>query len=180
VEEDAIDEYTTTYSTEKPIVGGDYDEAVREVTITNRYEIKKMNIKVIKIWADAGNTDKLRPSELTFNLYKTVGDGEKELVQEFQLKSSNGNSVWKHKDLRTTLEGLNVYENGEKVHYSIEETTKLEGYTVKYIDNDIVGGNKVNDQYQTDFMTWVTNYHIIKRPNRLIGPMGMTSGECVE
>lgn len=158
VEEDAIDEYTTTYSTEKPIVGGDYDEAVREVTITNRYEIKKMNIKVIKIWADAGNTDKLRPSELTFNLYKTVGDGEKELVQEFQLKSSNGNSVWKHKDLRTTLEGLNVYENGEKVHYSIEETTKLEGYTVKYIDNDIVGGNKVNDQYQTDFMTWVTNY----------------------
>ena len=180
VEEDAIDEYTTTYSTEKPIVGGDYDEAAREVTITNRYEIKKMNIKVIKIWADAGNTDKLRPSELTFNLYKTVGDGEKELVQEFQLKSSNGNSVWKHKDLRTTLEGLNVYENGEKVHYSIEETTKLEGYTVKYIDNDIVGGNKVNDQYQTDFMTWVTNYHIIKRPNRLIGPMGMTSGECVE
>ena len=180
VEEDAIDEYTTTYSTEKPIVGGDYDEAAREVTITNRYEIKKMNIKVIKIWADAGNTDKLRPSELTFNLYKTVGDGEKELVQEFRLKSSNGNSVWKHKDLRTTLEGLNVYENGEKVHYSIEETTKLEGYTVKYIDNDIVGGNKVNDQYQTDFMTWVTNYHIIKRPNRLIGPMGMTSGECVE
>ena len=180
VEEDAIDEYTTTYSTEKPIVGGDYDEVAREVTITNRYEIKKMNIKVIKIWADAGNTDKLRPSELTFNLYKTVGDGEKELVQEFRLKSSNGNSVWKHKDLRTTLEGLNVYENGEKVHYSIEETTKLEGYTVKYIDNDIVGGNKVNDQYQTDFMTWVTNYHIIKRPNRLIGPMGMTSGECVE
>ena len=180
VEEDAIDEYTTTYSTEKPIVGGDYDEAPHEVTITNRYEIKKMNIKVIKIWADAGNTDKLRPSELTFNLYKTVGDGEKELVQEFRLKSSNGNSVWKHKDLRTTLEGLNVYENGEKVHYSIEETTKLEGYTVKYIDNDIVGGNKVNDQYQTDFMTWVTNYHIIKRPNRLIGPMGMTSGECVE
>ena len=56
----------------------------------------------------------------------------------------------------------------------------IEGYTVKYIDNDIVGGNKVNDQYQTDFMTWVTNYHIIKRPNRLIGPMGMTSGECVE
>ena len=151
-----------------------------KLTITNRYEIKKMNIKVIKIWADAGNTDKLRPSELTFNLYKTVGDGEKELVQEFRLKSSNGNSVWKHKDLRTTLEGLNVYENGEKVHYSIEETTKLEGYTVKYIDNDIVGGNKVNDQYQTDFMTWVTNYHIIKRPNRLIGPMGMTSGECVE
>ncbi len=180
VEEDAIDEYTATYSNEKPIVGGDYDEVAREVTITNRYEIKKMNIKVIKIWADAGNTDKLRPSELTFNLYKTVGDGEKELVQEFQLKSSNGNSVWKHKDLRTTLEGLNVYENGEKVHYSIEETTKLEGYTVKYIDNDIVGGNKVNDQYQTDFMTWVTNYHIIKRPNRLIGPMGMTSGECVE
>ena len=180
VEEDAIDEYTTTYSTEKPIVGGDYDEVAREVTITNRYEIKKMNIKVIKIWADAGNTDKLRPSELTFNLYKTVGDGEKELVQEFRLKSSNGNSVWKYKDLRTTIGGLNVYENGEKVHYSIEETTKLEGYTVKYIDNDIVGGNKVNDQYQTDFMTWVTNYHIIKRPNRLIGPMGMTSGECVE
>ena len=180
VEEDAIDEYTTTYSTEKPIVGGDYDEVAREVTITNRYEIKKMNIKVIKIWADAGNTDKLRPSELTFNLYKTVGDGEKELVQEFRLKSSNGTSVWKYKDLRTTIGGLNVYENGEKVHYSIEETTKLEGYTVKYIDNDIVGGNKVNDQYQTDFMTWVTNYHIIKRPNRLIGPMGMTSGECVE
>ena len=180
VEEDAIDEYTTTYSTEKPIVGGDYDEVAREVTITNRYEIKKLNLTVIKIWADAGNTDKLRPSELTFNLYKTVGDGEKELVQEFQLKSSNGNSVWKHKDLRTTLEGLNVYENGEKVHYSIEETTKLEGYRVSYMDNDTVGGNKVKDQYQTEFTTWVTNSHTLKRPNRLIGPMGMTSGECVE
>ena len=180
VEEDAIDEYTATYSNEKPIVGGDYDEVAREVTITNRYEIKKLNLTVIKIWADAGNTDKLRPSELTFNLYKTVGDGEKELVQEFQLKSSNGNSVWKHKDLRTTLEGLNVYENGEKVHYSIEETTKLEGYRVSYMDNDIVGGNKVKDQYQTEFTTWVTNSHTLKRPNRLIGPMGMTSGECVE
>ena len=180
VEEDAIDEYTTTYSTEKPIVGGDYDEAVREVTITNRYEIKKMNIKVIKIWADSDNEDKLRPNALSFDLYKTVGGGERELVLQFQLRSSTGTSVWKYKDLRTTIGGLNVYENGEKVHYSIEETTKLEGYTVKYIDNDIVGGNKVNDQYQTDFMTWVTNYHIIKRPNRLIGPMGMTSGECVE
>ena len=180
VEEDAIDEYTTTYSTEKPIVGGDYDEAPHEVTITNRYEIKKMNIKVIKIWADSDNEDKLRPNALSFDLYKTVGGGERELVLQFQLRSSTGTSVWKYKDLRTTIGGLNVYENGEKVHYSIEETTKLEGYTVKYIDNDIVGGNKVNDQYQTDFMTWVTNYHIIKRPNRLIGPMGMTSGECVE
>ena len=139
-----------------------------------------MNIKVIKIWADGGNQDKLRPSELKFGLYKTVGDGEKELVQEFELKSSNGNSVWKHKDLRTTLEGLNVYENGERIHYSIEEITVIDGYKVKYIDNDIVGGDKVNGEYQTDFMTWVTNYHIIKRPNRLIGPMGMTSGECVE
>ena len=180
VEEDAIDEYTTTYSAEKPIVGGDYDEAPHEVTITNRYEIKKMNIKVIKIWADSDNEDKLRPNALSFDLYKTVGGGERELVLQFQLRSSTGTSVWKYKDLRTTIGGLNVYENGEKVHYSIEETTKLEGYTVKYIDNDIVGGNKVNDQYQTDFMTWVTNYHIIKRPNRLIGPMGMTSGECVE
>ena len=180
VEEDAIDEYTTTYSTEKPIVGGDYDEAVREVTITNRYEIKKMNIKVIKIWADSDNEDKLRPNALSFDLYKTVGGGERELVLQFQLRSSTGTSVWKYKDLRTTIGGLNVYENGEKIHYSIEETTVIEGYTVKYIDNDIVGGNKVNDQYQTDFMTWVTNYHIIKRPNRLIGPMGMTSGECVE
>ena len=180
VEEDAIDEYTTTYSTEKPIVGGDYDEAAREVTITNRYEIKKMNIKVIKIWADSDNEDKLRPNALSFDLYKTVGGGERELVLQFQLRSSTGTSVWKYKDLRTTIGGLNVYENGEKIHYSIEETTVIEGYTVKYIDNDIVGGNKVNDQYQTDFMTWVTNYHIIKRPNRLIGPMGMTSGECVE
>ena len=180
VEEDAIDEYTTTYSTEKPIVGGDYDEAPHEVTITNRYEIKKMNIKVIKIWADSDNEDKLRPNALSFDLYKTVGGGERELVLQFQLRSSTGTSVWKYKDLRTTIGGLNVYENGEKIHYSIEETTVIEGYTVKYIDNDIVGGNKVNDQYQTDFMTWVTNYHIIKRPNRLIGPMGMTSGECVE
>ena len=180
VEEDAIDEYTTTYSAEKPIVGGDYDEAAREVTITNRYEIKKMNIKVIKIWADSDNEDKLRPNALSFDLYKTVGGGERELVLQFQLRSSTGTSVWKYKDLRTTIGGLNVYENGEKIHYSIEETTVIEGYTVKYIDNDIVGGNKVNDQYQTDFMTWVTNYHIIKRPNRLIGPMGMTSGECVE
>ena len=180
VEEDAIDEYTTTYSAEKPIVGGDYDEAAREVTITNRYEIKKMNIKVIKIWADSDNEDKLRPNALSFDLYKTVGGGERELVLQFQLRSSTGTSVWKYRDLRTTIGGLNVYENGEKIHYSIEETTVIEGYTVKYIDNDIVGGNKVNDQYQTDFMTWVTNYHIIKRPNRLIGPMGMTSGECVE
>ena len=180
VKEDAIDEYTTTYSTEKPIVGGDYDEAPHEVTITNRYEIKKMNIKVIKIWADSDNEDKLRPNALSFDLYKTVGGGERELVLQFQLRSSTGTSVWKYKDLRTTIGGLNVYENGEKIHYSIEETTVIEGYTVKYIDNDIVGGNKVNDQYQTDFMTWVTNYHIIKRPNRLIGPMGMTSGECVE
>ena len=180
VEEDAIDEYTATYSNEKPIVGGDYDEAAREVTITNRYEIKKMNIKVIKIWADSDNEDKLRPNALSFDLYKTVGGGERELVLQFQLRSSTGTSVWKYKDLRTTIGGLNVYENGEKIHYSIEETTVIEGYTVKYIDNDIVGGNKVNDQYQTDFMTWVTNYHIIKRPNRLIGPMGMTSGECVE
>ena len=180
VEEVVPEEYTATYSNEEPVVGGDNDEVPHDVTITNRYEIKKMNIKVIKIWADGGNQDKLRPSELKFGLYKTVGDGEKELVQEFELKSSNGNSVWKHKDLRTTLEGLNVYENGERIHYSIEEITVIDGYKVKYIDNDIVGGDKVNGEYQTDFMTWVTNYHIIKRPNRLIGPMGMTSGECVE
>ena len=180
VEEVVPEEYTATYSNEEPIVGSDYDEAAHEVTITNRYEIKKLNLTVIKIWADAGNADKLRPSELSFNLYRTVGDGEKELIQTFQLKSSNGTSVWKHKDLRTTIEDLNVYEDGEKIHYSIEETTELEGYRISYLDNDIVGGNKVKDKYQTEFTTWVTNSHTLNVPNRLIGPMGMTSGECVE
>ena len=43
----------------------------------------KVSKKVIKEWADGGDTDKLRPEKITVELYKVV-DGQKIKICDFE------------------------------------------------------------------------------------------------
>lgn len=110
VEETKIpDEYKATYSEDT-------------FTITNTYTPGKTSKKVIKVWNDEENKDKLRPSSVTVTLYKTV-DGEKTKIESQILNEENNwMYVWSE---------LNKKENGKDIVYSIEENI-VENYTTEY------------------------------------------------
>ena len=85
---------------------------------------EKVTVSGTKTWNDNNNQDGKRPDEITINLLK---NGTK--IDSKVVKKSDG---WKWK-----FEGLDKYENGQEITYSISEeavegySTEINGYDVK-------------------------------------------------
>ena len=125
--------YTATYVVEE-----------NNTTITNTYTPGKVVKIVEKKWNDNGNSDKLRPDQVTVQLY---ADGEA-YGEEVILNESNS---WKH-----TWNDLDEKKDGRDIVYIVKEIKigdtlvnedKTEDYTVSY---------EVNDN-----ITTITNTHIV-------------------
>ena len=125
--------YTATYVVEE-----------NNTTITNTYTPGKVVKIVEKKWNDNGNSDKLRPDQVTVQLY---ADGEA-YGEEVILNESNS---WKH-----TWNDLDEKKDGRDIVYTVKEIKigdtlvnedKTEDYTVSY---------EVNDN-----ITTITNTHIV-------------------
>lgn len=100
VEETTPDEtngYTTTYSGNR-------------LTVTNSYKPEDTKIKVKKVWDDNDNNDGKRPEALPVKLWKETS---KIPVRTAILRADN--------DWEYTWENLPVYENGEKITYTVTE-----------------------------------------------------------
>ena len=100
ITEDAVDGYTTE---------------VEGYNVINTYNPETTEITIEKIWDDANDKDGIRPESITVTLY---ANGE--IYETVELNAENGWSV--------TFTGLYVYENGEKIVYTVDETA-VEGYT---------------------------------------------------
>ena len=80
--------------------------------ITNTHTPAKANVVVTKVWSDSSNKEGFRPEKITITLY---ANGEK--VTATPTIKDNGDDTW-----TITYSGLDVYANGEKIVYTIEET----------------------------------------------------------
>ncbi len=87
-------------------------------TVENTHTNEKTQVEVKKVWDDNNNHDAKRPVSVTVHLYKNGTDTGSSAV----LSSANN---WKH-----TFTGLDKYENGKAVNYSIVEDA-VDAYTVE-------------------------------------------------
>jgi hypothetical protein len=80
----------------------------QNIEMTNKYSNEKTNISVQKVWKDNNNINKERPKNVTVNLY-----ADEELYETIELNEEN--------NLSHTFENLNVYNEGQKIEYTIKE-----------------------------------------------------------
>ena len=96
-------------------------------TITNSYTPEQTSVNVNKVWNDNNNQDGVRPDEIQVQLVKEVGGQKTEL--EDKIITLSDDNQWKG-----TFDNLPVYENGEKITYSVKEIT-ISGYSVNITQN---------------------------------------------
>ena len=107
VKETAMTEYKATITTDKD---GKY-------TITNEHTPEKTAVKGHKIWKDEDNKDGIRPASITVKL---LADG-KETGQTATVSETSG---WTYE-----FTGLDRYQEGKEIAYTVEEVKVPDGYT---------------------------------------------------
>ncbi|MDD7267437.1 MAG: Cna B-type domain-containing protein [Lachnospiraceae bacterium] len=128
-----LDEYRAgkkiEYTVKEEAVGNGYTSMISGnekdgFTVTNTREPEKTSVEGLKIWDDQENQDGKRPDQITINLLK---NGEK--IASKVVKQSD--------DWKWTFAGLDKYEGGKEITYSISEervegySAELQGYSVK-------------------------------------------------
>jgi len=112
-----------TYTVTEESVPG-YSTNLNGYNITNSYTPEKTEITASKNWNDSDNQDGKRPTKISIKLMKTVGGVKTEVAS----KEVTAADQW-----QTKFENLPVYENGQKIDYSIEEDD-VAGYTKEIKD----------------------------------------------
>ena len=112
-----------TYTVTEEVVPG-YSTNLNGYNITNSYTTEKTEITASKTWNDSDNQDGKRPTKISIKLMKTVGGVKTEVAS----KEVTAADQW-----QTKFENLPVYENGQKIDYSIEEDDVV-GYTKEIKD----------------------------------------------
>ena len=112
-----------TYTVTEEAVPG-YSTNLNGYNITNSYTPEKTEITASKTWNDSDNQDGKRPTKISIKLMKTVGGVKTEVAS----KEVTAADQW-----QTKFENLPVYENGQKIDYSIEEDD-VAGYTKEIKD----------------------------------------------
>ena len=84
----------------------------------------RTQVTVTKQWVDSNNQDNKRPSELKIALYKKVGNGVEEFVREATMTGTGNTWAGRFTDLP-------VYENGQKITYTVKEVNVPNGYTAR-------------------------------------------------
>ena len=112
-----------TYTVTEEVVPG-YSTNLNGYNITNSYTPEKTEITASKTWNDSDNQDGKRPTKISIKLMKTVGGVKTEVAS----KEVTAADQW-----QTKFENLPVYENGQKIDYSIEEDD-VAGYTKEIKD----------------------------------------------
>ena len=103
-------EYTVTYNQDT-------------YTVTNTLGGGDLVISGVKTWVDGNNAGSTRPESIEVGLFKA---GVAEAVQSVTV-IPDGDGNWNY-----TFEAVDLYENGEKVIYTVQEITALEKYTTTY------------------------------------------------
>ncbi len=108
-----------------------FEEASNIYTFKNKHTPLRTNKTVTKIWRDGSNSDSTRPDSITFVLLKNGERYSDEIT--LNASNSNGNSdEWEY-----TFNDLYVYEDGNEISWTVEETVVPAGYGVIYNQNKL-------------------------------------------
>ena len=119
-----------------------YTAAPDGYDIINTHVPEVTDVKVTKIWNDAGNQDGKRATEIKVKLY---ADGSEVAGSEVTLKADNN---WTY-----TWKDLAVYKNGTAIAYTVDETTTVTGYTKK-VTGDAKTGFVITNSYTPETISW--------------------------
>ena len=146
-----------TYTVKEDDVEGYESKVDDKNNITNTHKIEKTTIEGTKTWSDFNNQENVRPDSITIRLYANG--------KEVKSKKVTAKDGWKYK-----FDNLDVYENGEKIRYTIREDqleeyeTEVDGYDVNN-EHGIVAGGEVIDVTVTK--AWDDAGYESKRPSKV-------------
>lgn len=105
---------------------GEYSSAYSEdsLTVTNSYTPEVVSKTVVKLWDDLDDMDQERPQNVLVQLY---ADGEPVEGGEAELNAENG---WTY-----TWNDLPANANGEKITYTVRETSENLAYETMYSED---------------------------------------------
>ncbi|MCI6638972.1 MAG: Cna B-type domain-containing protein, partial [Lachnospiraceae bacterium] len=130
-----------TYTISEDAIEGYSSSIDRLFNIINSYTPKQTVLNVQKVWDDSNNQDGKRPNSVTVQLY---ADGTASGAP-VTLSTSNN---WYH-----TWTELPIYKGGEKIKYTVKETSDLpKGYTPK-ISGDAEKGYIITNSYTPEKTT---------------------------
>ncbi|CEI83160.1 Collagen adhesin precursor [Oceanobacillus oncorhynchi] len=117
-------------------------DAENGFVITNSYTPGTVDIPVEKVWEDANNQDGARPDGITVRLF---ADGE--ATQRFIILNETNN--WEF-----TFAGLDEYQNGERIYYTVAESNVPAGYE-STVSGSTENGYTITNSYSPE-MTDIT------------------------
>ncbi|GIO17777.1 hypothetical protein J18TS1_08770 [Oceanobacillus oncorhynchi subsp. incaldanensis] len=117
-------------------------DAENGFVITNSYTPGTVDIPVEKVWEDANNQDGARPDGITVRLF---ADGE--ATQRFIILNETNN--WEF-----TFAGLDEYQNGERINYTVAESNVPAGYE-STVSGSTENGYTITNSYSPE-MTDIT------------------------
>lgn len=103
--------------------------------ITNKHEVEKTKVAVVKKWKDSNNQDGIRPTSIIVKLM----NGTIEVARETLSEANN----WTY-----TFKDLDKKAKGENIDYTIEEIN-VSGYT-SAISGNIENGYKITNTHQVE------------------------------
>lgn len=121
-----------TYTISEDVVEG-YTPAYDGLNVTNTYTPEQTSVTVTKAWADNDNQDGKRPESITVKL---LADGQ-ETKKTLTLSSGNN---W-----TGTFTGLDKYQDGQEIAYTIEEVD-VNGYST-VVTGDASTGFTITNSY---------------------------------
>ena len=131
----SVDEIVPTGYTKNII-----ENTTNDFTIKNSYTPEKLSVSVRKTFNDFDDQDGKRPDNVTVVLLK---DGERTDEEAILDKSNN----WAYE-----FTGLDKYEDGRAIEYTVEEKDVPEGYTVS-INGSVATGFTVQNTYTPEFVS---------------------------
>ncbi len=148
-EEEAIDGYTfvSTVAIDKADIPAGYGDA--GFVLTNKHENETTQIEGAKTWNDADNQDGKRPASITIRLWATVGGVRSSAGEKVITPDANGQWSWK-------FENLPVYENGQKIIYTITEDA-VPGYSTVIDGYNAINSNTPGKVSISGVKYWVDN-----------------------
>ena len=114
------------YTVEEQNIPTGYTATYSGTTITNTHIPETTTISVQKVWQDHDNQDGIRPSSLTIALY---ANGQQ--VATLEMNPHNQGHI--------VFENLPVYENGERIEYTVLELNVPQGYSAAITGNAAEG-----------------------------------------
>ena len=115
-EDTLTDGYTLTNTTTDDLMQDDVVIGTI-TTLTNKRDIEKTEVKVVKVWSDNNDQDGLRPDAISVQL---LADG----VAQGAPVTLNESNSWSH-----SFGNLDVNKDGVAIVYSVKEISKIDGYT---------------------------------------------------